>query len=810
MTDAPKTALYLGVFLTSLSAVVFEVTLTRIFSVTLWYHFAYFVVSMALFGLGAGGFAAFLLRRQVVDRFPRILTEAAALQFASIVLCAVVILNFKFSIGFSAQGLTHFLLAYLVCSLPFICTGFILSAAFRNLPQETPALYAVDLAGSAVGCILFIAAISWVSGPAVVILAALLGLSALQSFSQFSRRRLPLRAEVGLTAVAVATLLALNATDLFRVKFAKRYDEKELASRIVLEKWSPLARITVYDRPFFAADPNRPFMWGASPTYGFPRPVSQLWVEQDASAGTPITRFRGDFSEVKHLRFDITSFVYHVKPGARTFIVGAGGGRDVLTALSFQSPQVKACEINPVIVDVVKNRFREFTGGLYELPQVSVEVAEARSYIRRSDQRFGIVQISLTDSFAATASGAFALAENSLYTVEAFSDYLRHLEDGGFLSVTRFLFYPRNQTLRVVTLARRSLEELGVGEPWRHLAVVGSDRFQGVATVLVKKTPLAPEEIGRVATVARRLGWEVLYLPGQPGDGTFRQALTAPNLDDFTRGYYYDVRPSTDDRPFFFQMIYFKNALDLMRGKAVSGQTFNYYAVSVLVALLVVSAALTLVFYVLPLLLSRAVDPLPRSWGLYFVLLGLGFMFVEIPLIQQGSLYLGHPTYGLTVVLFSLLVFTGLGSFWSGSFPSADLPRRLPRHLLLVAALILLLALLIEIVMPATMGAPFLVRLALNVLFCGGLGFLLGAPFPSGIRLVSEVRESAIPWVWALNGGASVTGSILAMAVAMGFGYRITLLAGALIYAAAALVLLARGHWAGPARAAPRSAAHAS
>lgn len=806
MTDAPKSSLYLGVFLTSLSAVVLEVTLTRIFSVTLWYHFAYFVVSMALFGLGAGGFAAFFLRRAVVDRFPWILTEAAALQFASIVLCAVVILNFKFSIGFSAHGLAHFLLAYLVCCLPFLCTGFILSVAFRNLPQETPALYAVDLAGSAVGCILFIAAISWISGPAVVILAAFLCLSALVFFSRFARRRLFSAFGASLAVLALATLYALNAGSLFRVKFAKYYDEKDLASRILLEKWSPLARITVYDRPFFSADRDRPFMWGPSPSYAFPRPVSQLWVEQDASAGTPITRFRGDFAEVKHLRYDITSFVHHVKPGARTFIVGAGGGRDILTALSFGSPYVKACEINPVIVDTVRNRFREFTGGLYDLPQVRVEVAEARSYIRRSDERFGIVQISLTDSFAATASGAFALAENSLYTVEAFTDYLQHLEDGGFLSVTRFLFYPRNQTLRVVTLARRSLEELGVEAPWKHIAVVGTDRFQGVATVLVKKTPLTAEEIARVAAVARRLGWVALYLPGQPADETFGQALTTPALDDFTRSYYYDVRPTTDDRPFFFQMIYFKNALDLMRGKAVSGQTFNYYAVSVLVALLVISAALTLFVYILPLLLSRKVDPLPRSWGLYFILLGLGFMFVEIPLIQQGSLYLGHPTYGLTVVLFSLLVFTGLGSFWSGSLPAADLSRRLRRHLWLVTVLVLVLALLMEVVMPATMGAPFIVRLALIVCSCGGLGFLLGAPFPSGIRLVSEVRENAIPWVWALNGGASVTGSIIAMAVAMGLGYRLTLLAGALIYAAASLVLLAQERLAVAAAPAPTAA----
>ena len=792
MTDTPKRWLYLGVFLTSLAAVVFEVTLTRIFSVTLWYHFAYFVVSLALFGLGAGGFAAFFLRRPVVERFPGILTEAAALQFVSTVVCAVVILNVRFSIGFSVRGLLHFLLAYLVCSLPFLCAGFILSAAFRNLGQEIPALYAVDLAGSAAGCVVFIAAISWVSGPAVLVLAAFLCLSALIGFSRCSRRRLPRAAVAGLAVAALATVWALNATDLFRVKFAKYYDERALASRILLEKWSPLARITVYDAPFFAADPSRPFMWGPSRTYRDLPPVSQLWVEQDASAGTPITRFRGDFSEVRHLRFDITSLVHRVKPGARTFIVGAGGGRDILTALSFESPYVKACEINPVIVDAVRNRFRGFTGGLYDLPQVSVEVAEARSFIHRSHDRFGVVQISLTDSFAATAAGAFALAENSLYTVEAFTDYLGHLEDGGFLSVTRFLFFPRNQTLRVVTLARRALEESGAAEPWRHVAVVGTSRQQGVATVLVKKTPLSAEEMARIAGISRRLGWETLYLPGEPGDETFRRALTARELTDFTREYYYDVRPTTDDRPFFFQMIHFRNVLDLMRGRAVSGQSFNYYAVSVLAGLLVISSGLTLVFYVLPLLFSRGVARLPRAWGLYFILLGLGFMFVEIPLIQKGSLYLGHPTYGLTVVLFSLLVFTGLGSWWSGSFSSAGLRRALPRHLLRVAGLVLLLAVLMEIVMPATLGAPFIVRLALTVLFCGALGFLLGTPFPSGLRLLSDVRAEAIPWVWALNGAASVTGSIIAMAVAMAFGFRVTLLTGAFVYAAASLALLAR------------------
>lgn len=765
---------------------VFEIALTKIFSVTLWYHFAYFVVSTAMFGLGGGGFISFFFHERLNRNFGATLTWGACVQSISMLGCLVFVLNYDVNIDFTTSGLLDLTLTYSICSFPFVALGMVLSLIFQRFPQETPRLYAVDLVGSALGCIVFFVAISLISGPAVVITAALLALGAALAFSVVETGRPGTTRVVAALAFVAATLLIHTQTDLFRVKFTKTYKERR---DVLYEKWSPLARITVYPGVFFYKDTQRPFGWGMSRRFQMREKVEQLWIEQDACAGTPITRFDGNLEPLDFLKWDITSLPYHLKPGAKTFIIGAGGGRDVLTALLFGSSSILACDINPTTINLVKERYRDFAGDLYRMPQVRVEVAEARNFVRSSPETFAIIQISLIDSWAATAAGAFALAENSLYTVEAFRDYLDHLEPDGVLSVTRFLFTPRSQTIRATIVARKALEESGIAEPERHIVVIGTDSSAGVATVLVKKSPFNAEEIDRLIGVINRYGFEPLYLPGYPIDDSFSAAITTRPLTKFIESSYYDIRPTTDDRPFFFQMIYFSRAIDLIIGRPLYGQTENYYAQSVLLALLVIASILVLVFYVLPLLLSRSVERLSAGWGLYFVLLGVGFMMVEIPMLQKGSLYLGHPTYSLTIILFSMLVFAGLGSLWSGRTKEANLKPMLSRCLFGVGVFIFASTLALEWIVPNTIGLPLPLRIVLMVSITGVMAFLMGVGFPSGVRLLGSSGARSIPWVWALNGGASILGSIIAMAISMGLGYRIALMLGGGVYLAAALLI---------------------
>jgi len=743
-------------------------------------------VSLALYGIGAGGLIALFFQDRLVVNFRQVLVRATLLQSAWIVLSLFIISNFDLKLGFSVAGIWNLCILYFACSAPFTIVGLVLALTMRVHPEKTAKIYFSDLSGSAIGCLAFLLAITYVSGPAVVIIAALLALAASVGFSANDLKSLSIARISVMAAVAVGLLFLNIGSDTFSIKHTKSYAERD---DILFEKWSPLSRITVYPNVFWRRNPSLPFVWGISGKFQPQKPIEQLWIEQDASAGTPITRFDGDLSELKFLKYDITSLPYHLKPKSKAFIIGCGGGRDVLTALAFECPDILACDIHPVIIDLVREKYKDFAGNLYGLPQVRIEVAEARNYIRRSEERFDIIQIPLIDSWAATTSGAFSLAENSLYTVEAFADYFMHLNENGVLAITRFLFTPRNQSLRVAIVAHKALETLGEENPEQNIMVIGTSSVDGMATVLAKPKPFTNEEIDTVLDVAARLDFQALYVPGRAGDIVFTEALRTRPMKKFIEESYYDMRPTTDDKPFFFQMVYFSKAFDLILGKQMVGQSFNYYAQAVLLSLILISSILIAVFYLAPLIVSSKAVSMSKSWALYFILLGIGFMFVEIPMLQKGSLYLGHPTYSLSVVLFSMLVFSGFGSYCSGKISAPNLFRILPYCLLIAALFVGLTILCMEWVVPNTIGLSGYIRIGIMALFCGLMAFFMGMAFPSGVRLLARSSEASIPWAWALNGGASVLGSISAIAISMSLGYRLTLILGCATYVCSSLII---------------------
>lgn len=777
-----------GIFLIASSAIVFEITLTKIFSVTLWYHFAYFVVSIAMFGLGAGGLVVFFLRGRLGDRLSYLLPTVGLIQFCGILACQLFISNVDMSLSLSLADMLGMLYLYILCSVPFVSAGAALSLVFAEYWRDVPRLYAADLAGSALGCVIFLLLIENFQGPSVSVLSAIMALGSAAAFGLHVHGTAGFARRTALhVIIALITLIAAFGTPIMKIKYSKEFRSE---GNLLFEKWSALARITVFSGlEGRTTEKQSAFGWGLSRTYSYNVGLRQLWIDQDSSAGTPITEFSGDFAEVEHLRYDITSLPYHTAPDpGNVFIVGAGGGRDVLTALMFGAGKVQACDINPVTISLVRDRFNDFAGGIYRDPRVEPVVAEARSRLRASDESFDLIQISLIDSWSATVAGAFSLAENNLYTREAFVEYLDHLTDEGMISISRFLFRPRTQTLRLVVLARAALEATGVEDPSRHVVVLGTDDT-GASTVLISKNPFTEERLARVRATADEYQYVKLHMPGEGGEPEFEAALARDErFDEFIRTAYYDYRAPTDDRPFFFQMLYFTRAFDLFRpGKRIVGQSFNYYGQVVLLELLGISALMVALFFFVPLKLSRRVGALPARWGLYYVLLGAGFMFVEIPLLQKGALYLGHPTYSLSVVLFSMLLFTGAGSALSNRISDAMLPRRLPLLLAVVGGGSILTAFGLDLLISATIGLPFAARAALMTLVSAALALSMGVGFPSGVRMLGPSADRAIPWVWALNGGASVMGSIIAMALSMAFGYRLTLLLGGGAYLAAAL-----------------------
>jgi SAM-dependent methyltransferase len=566
---------------------------------------------------------------------------------------------------------------------------------------------------------------------------------------------------------------------------------------IVYEKWNIHSRVTVYEPEVF------PFFWGIS---------SQKWEETiaaggkwdhallliDAVAGTPIQSFDGNLESVQFLRTDLTAIAYHLTENPKTLVIGPGGGRDVLAALASGAPHVTAVEVNPAVIEAVKGPFADFAGHLYDRPDVEAVVADARGYIDRSPGGYDVIQASLIDTWAAGGSGAFALSENSLYTKEAFTSYYDHLSDGGILSVSRWYLPSRPaETLRLVTTGLAGWGEAGVVDAREHIAVVAMldparAQTEGLSTTLFKREPFTPQEVARLQKVAEFYGYRVIYAPGLQPFEEVGEFIAGADHAAFINAYPLDITPATDNRPFFFNLIMLGDLLDpALSGSGVYRTSME--AIYILFAVIGVTATASALFILLPLWLGTRRRNLARPTATtlaYFGTLGLAFMMIEIPTMQKLTVYLGQPVYSLAVVLFSLLLFSGLGSWWSGRWASDRISANMRRVFPALVVFLLLHALLSSAVLEQTLRFELGARLAVAVLLLSVMGFLMGIPFPVGIRWIGRRQPSVVPWLWGINGVTSVLGSALATALSIHIGFRLTLVVATFVYGMAALLFI--------------------
>ena len=803
-----------GVFLISSGALALEVVLTRIFSVTMWYHFAFLAISMALMGSATAGVVLYF--------FPRLREPQAAQKWigrAAAVLAIIVPVVFLIYLripfapvlmnrdgGLAFDQLAWLAVIYVLLSAPFFLSGSVLALTLAGWPGDAGRVYAADLVGAALGCILSVVALSRLGGVnALLLLSVILALSATAFL--YGRRRW--YAPAGLALLFTGGLLLTNLYQPWLRIVVNKAGGQE--PPIVYEKWNIHSRVTVYEPEGY------PFFWGVSPKkWDETVAAGGLWHHAllliDAVAGTPIQRFEGDLSQVSFLRNDLTAIAYHLEDAPQTLIIGPGGGRDVLTALASGAPQVTAVEVNPAVVEAVRGPFADFAGNLYTRPDVRVVTADARGYIDRSPDTYDVIQASLIDTWAAGGSGAFALSENSLYTREAFESYFNHLRPDGVLSISRWYLPGRPaETLRLVTTGLAGWEAAGATNPRDHVAVIAmperaTAQTEGLSTTLFKRDPFTAEEVARLQAIAAEFDFELLYAPGLEPVEEVGRFITDPDPDAFIRAYPLDISPATDNRPFFFNLILLGDLLDpALSGSGVYRTSME--AITILFAVIGITAALSALFVIVPLWLGGRrrglVHPAPATLA-YFGGLGLAFMLVEIPTMQKLTVYLGQPVYSLAVVLFSLLLFSGLGSWWSGRWPGHGLVARLRRVFPVLVAFLLLHALFSSLILEQTLRLGLNARLAVAVLLLSILGFLMGIPFPSGIRWAGQREPTVVPWLWGINGVTSVLGSALATALSIHVGFRATLFIAALAYAAAgALFIVAARRAAEPEPAAP-------
>jgi hypothetical protein len=789
----------LGVFLTSLSALALEVVLTRIFSVTMWYHFAFLAISLALMGSALAGVVLYFLPSLTrPERARRWIGAAAAGLALSVPVSFLLYLRIPFHVSLNRSGLPldqalWLVLVYLDLTVPFLLAGLVLSLALSAWPERAGQIYWADLSGAAVGCLFSILALETLGGASAVLAVAAMAALAAVVLSTGSGE--PVRSafrRVGLTGlvlVVVAGMVWGNVRNGWLTISVNKAGGEE--PERVYERWNAYSRVTVYPAVGW------PHFWGLSSRYQGPF-LGHMLMLIDAIAGTPIQEFRGDFDQVAFLQYDLPSFVYHLTDRPKVLVIGPGGGRDVLAALASGATQVTAVEVNPAVIEAVRGPFADYAGHVYQRPDVEVVVNDARGYIGRSPDRYQVIQASLIDTWAAGGSGAFALSENSLYTVEAFLDYFDHLTQDGVLTISRWYLPQRPaETLRLLSTGTAALERMGLANPEECVAVVSLPAPQisteGLATVLFKRTPFTEAERARIRQVAEELEFALLWLPGAPpapGEevGAF---MAAPDRAAVIASYPLDISPATDDRPFFFNLVRIGDLFDPSLSASGVYRT-SMEAIVILGVVLGVTALMGVVFVLLPLGLGARRRGLARPPGgllAYFALLGLGFMLVEVPTIQRLTVYLGRPVYSLAVVLFSLLLFSGLGSLWIGHRLRAGTAWPLARIFGSLVVLVGLHAVVAAWLLRATVGWPIGSRLGIAVLLLAPLGFLMGIPFPMGVRWAGMKQRGVVPWLWGVNGVMSVMGSALAIALAIHVGFRVTLLVAAGLYGLAGLLI---------------------
>ena len=800
MTHAQATKkTYAGLFMVTLATLMYEILLTRIFSVTMWYHFAFMAISVTMFGMSVGAILVYAFPNYFTVERVKDLLALSSLGFAvSIVFSLLTHLSIPFAVHESIVGLYSIALTYAAVSLPFVFSGVCVCLALTKFPQQVSKLYAADLAGAALGCILLVYTLGCTDGPtAGIVVAFLASLGALifTGETQLGRlRRVAFWTSLLLLAfAAIHTVLAAMQLPLLRLMWIKG----ALEERALYEKWNSFSYIRVDGNAYRL---TKPFGWGLSPTFPPDRQVRQLMLTIDSSALTVLTAFHGDLSEVEHLKYDVTNLAHYIRGDAKVLVVGTGGGRDILSALAFKQKSVLGVEINQSIVDALNHEFGDFTGRLERIPGVSFVNDEARSYVARSNDRFDIIQISLIDTWAATAAGAFVLAENSLYTVEAWKIFLEHLTPNGILTVSRWYFRDSPaEVYRLVSLASAALGNLGVEDLRKHIVVIrrmqtwkGAAAPDGIGTILVSREAFSEKDLDTLEEVSHQMQFDLVLTPRFSLDSTFATIASGKDLDSFTASFPLNIAAPTDDSPFFFHMLRLRNAFSPEFWE--QGITsLNFKAVFLLAALLVIVAGLTALCIFVPLTAATQKGTLRGAvpFFIFFASIGLGYMLVEISQMQRLMIFLGHPTYALSVVLFALLLSSGLGSYSTEKIDTNRSKGPGFVRLALLICLLVIFGMLTPYAITAFQGAttPFRILVAVAILL--PLGFFMGMAFPLGMKLASTQSEAITPWLWGINGATSVCASVLAVAIALASGISNSFWTGFSCYLVGFLAFLA-------------------
>ena len=794
---------FAAVAMLSAAAIGYEILLTRLYSIILWHHFAYLIISVALLGVGASGTFLAFARHQLAARFTLSFATCAVLfgltSVAGFALAQLVPFN-PLELVWDVGQQLRLLQISVTLAVPFFAAATAVGLTLARFGDAVGAVYRADMIGAGLGALAVVLVLMALPPATGLRLVGALGLlaAALASFRGPGRYR---PASV-LAVAAIASAVAWPG-DWLRPQ-PSQYKGLSQAltvpgARVVEERSGPLGLLTVVESP------EVPFRHvpGFSLAAGM-EPPPQLGIFTDAESLTAVARFDGDLAALDYLDQQTAALPFHLLDSPRTLVLGAGGGADVLLALHHGAAAVDAVELNPQLVGLVRDTHAAFAGHLYTRDDVAVHVAEARAFVERSGRSWDLIHVALLDSFTAAASGLQALSESPLYTVEALRAYRLHLAPGGILAITRWLRAPPRDSLKLVATAIAALDAEGVADPGRHLAAI---RSWNTVTVLIRNGSFGPAEASPIRTFSERRAFDVVWYPGMTrGEANRRNRLAEPYLfdaiaalldgtgRDHLDAYRFHVAPATDDRPYYFRFFKWSLLPDVLALRGQGGLTLLDSGYLILLASLAQAVAASLVLILLPLFWLRRSRPIsggPPAWriAVYFLALGFAFLFIEIAFIQRLTLFLGHPLGAIAIVLAGFLVFAGLGSGASARWAEN---RRVPLAGAAIGAIVgvaVIDLLVMPIVLPLLTGLPLSMKAVLALAMIAPLAFPMGMPFPLGLAAVARSAPDLVPWAWAINGCASVIAVSLASLLAMHIGFVAVVGVALALYAAAAVIL---------------------
>ena len=775
-----KRLFYFEIFAVSLAAILLEISYTRIFSFKVWYYFTYMIIGVALLGLGTGGILVAISRRlnqaDPARLIPKLCFFGGASVFAGYVIIARTQLNIS-ELGSEPTDILKLILACLLLMAPFLAAGIAISKILSTSPEAAGRLYGADLLGAALGCITCIPLMVLLDPPRAVILAGLI--------FTIGGLRLALRSRLLLAAGGVICLTLLIPLAAGRVlpepvvSRAKAYYKSSANNLVRFSKWHPVFRVDVCET-------------GITDLY---------YIHHDGHFGSVLRRFEGDFAPFNYLREDSRALPFEVLPeGANVLIIGSAGGNEILASLFFGAEHIAGVELNPVTVSLLTDAYADFSGRLSENPRVSLISGEGRWFMKQAKEKYDLIWFVAPDSYAAmnaSSAASFVLAESYLYTVEMLRESLNHLTERGIIC-TQFgeIDYnrKRNRTMRYVATARQAFAEQGIQPFERHVAV--STAAHGpptvLSTVLLSKSPFGFEQIKRFhKKVGQLSGGNVRYFPGQRDNTLLNQVITLPEsqLSMWYDEYPYLVDPVYDDSPYFWHFARFRDALAsplrVYSGELDYEDSIAERVSFILLGIVTIFAAF---FLLLPFASIRKIwieIPYKVRAGTYFASLGLGFMFIEVTLIQMLTLFLGYPTHSLSVTLFGLLLFAGLGSLLSERY-AARRNRALGILMAAMVGLVVFYQFGLPIVIDNFVGRAFGFRVLLTITMIAPLGLCLGAFMPMGLTSIAKTtphKREYVAWAWAVNGFFSVVASILSTILAMVIGFKMIFLLALAIYA---------------------------